>query len=92
MKFSDLEFNPHSTWVGKQAIHSFPNGYGVSVIRAAGTPFGGSYGHELGLYELAVLKEGGLCYETHITDDVLGGQTEDQITEVMRQVEALPAD
>jgi len=87
MKFADLKFEQHPNWDEVAARHDFKNGYGVSVIKAKG-----SYGYEQGLHEIAVFKDGDLCYDTHITDDVLGSQTEDQITEVMRQVEALPTD
>lgn len=88
--FKDLEQKPHPVWDGTTARMVFDNEYGVSVIRAAGDPFGGSYGHEDGLYELAVLgKDGSLSYETPITDDVLGSLTEDEVTNIMKQVQEL---
>ena len=52
---------------GVQVVHEFPNGYGASVIR-----HDFSYGGKDGLWEMAVLKEGDLCYNTHITNDVIG--------------------
>jgi len=82
MKFTDLNFQPHSNYpdTGIAALHFFPNGYGVSVVQ-----FPGSYGFEQGLYELAVLKKyvqnrievygahlcwrWKICYDTPITDD-----------------------
>lgn len=51
----------------EQWIYSFPNGYGCSVIKGPA-----SYGGSKGLYELAVLKDGELCYDTYITSDVIG--------------------
>lgn len=36
---------------GVQALFRFPNGFGASVVQSIG-----SYGHEDGLWELAVLK------------------------------------
>lgn len=87
MQFSDLKFEQRreSAEFGVQARHDFPNGYGVSVIRGPYT-----YGGREGLYELAVFKDGGLCYDTPITDDVLGHLTEDEVTDLLGKVEALP--
>lgn len=51
----------------EQTIYNFPNGYGCSIIKG---PY--SYGGPQGLYELAVLKDGELCYDTNITSDVVG--------------------
>ena len=51
-----------------QKTYTFDNGYGASVICNQG-----SYGNTDGLFELAVLdKNGNLCYDTPITDDVEG--------------------
>jgi hypothetical protein len=76
MKFTELNFKPHPHWVGVQAKHFFDNGYGVSIIQSPN-----SYGGDEGLYELAVLKGNEdkfkLCYDTYITDDVLGHLTEE---------------
>lgn len=77
---------------GKQTLHKFPNGYGASVID------GGTYcyGADQGLKELAVIKfyEGDkwhLCYETDITDDVLGYLTDEDVADLLVQIEALEA-
>lgn len=95
MKFTDLQFGPHGSFPssGIAARQFFQNGYGVSVVRFT-TPFGsGSYGADMGLYELAVLKgtedDWNICYDTHITEDVLGYQTEEQIESVLNQIEKL---
>lgn len=88
MKFSDLDFQPHPNWDGVQAKHFFPNGYGVSVIRSSN-----SYGGSAGLYELAVLKgtedDWYITYSTHITEDVVGHQSEDDIENLLKQVASL---
>jgi hypothetical protein len=92
MKFSDLEFKPHPHYKedGVQAKHFFPNGYGVSVVR-----FPGSYGFQDGLYEVAIIKvtddEDGfeLCYDTPITDDVLGHRDETDIENILEEVQSL---
>lgn len=84
--FSDLEFVPHSNWPGVMARHEFENGYSASVIQS---PY--SYGGDQGLYELAVIHDGKLCYDTPITNDVLGHLTEDDVTRLLGEVAALPA-
>ena len=66
-------------------IYKFLNGYGASVIQSEY-----SYGHEYGLYELAVLKDGELCYSTPITGDIIGYLTADDVTEYLQQIEKLP--
>ena len=85
--FNDLLFKAHPRHPnGIHARLTFPNGYGVSVIRS---PY--SYGGRQGLYELAVLgADGQLTYETPVTDDVLGNLTVEEVTDAMAQVAALP--
>jgi len=86
MTFRDLAFKVFSDDVGGiQAEHTFPNGYGVSVVRHSF-----SYGGKQGKYELAVTDTGGLCYSTPITDDVLGWLSEDAVSEALIAVESLP--
>jgi hypothetical protein len=90
MKFTDLDFQPHPHYTtdGVQAKHIFPNGYGVSVVR-----FPGSYGYSQDLYEVAVIKgtadDFELCYDTPITDDVLGHRDEQDVENIMEEVAAL---
>jgi hypothetical protein len=85
--FSELEWRPHPAGVGgRQGLASFDNGYSVSVVQ-----FNGSYGYEQGLWELAVKHGGRLCYDTPVTDDVLGYLTEEDVTRHMGEVAALPA-
>ena len=86
MTFDELQFNPHRLGEGEQAMHTFANGYGVSVII---TPF--SYGGLEGKYELAVIKNKALCYSTSITNDVIGHLTSLEVTELLIRVEALLA-
>lgn len=72
---------------GVQYIFHFSNGYGASVIRN-----GISYGHEKGLYELAVLGlSGDLCYNTPITDDVIGWLKPDEVGEILERIADLPS-
>jgi hypothetical protein len=64
----------------------FPNGYGASIVR-----FDGSYGYEKGLWEVAVVDKNGLCYDTHITEDVIGYQSEASVVSICHHIFALPA-
>jgi hypothetical protein len=87
MTFDQLEFNTHPRRAGgEQALVSFANGYGASVIRSSS-----SYGGDQGLYELAVLLGDELCYTTPITDDVLGWLKPEDVTRLLGEIEALPA-
>lgn len=87
MKFSNLNFKSHPYYweSGIQAKHFFDNGYGVSVVK-----FPGSYGYGLGLYESAVLKgteeESEICYDTEITSDVIGHQSEEEVEVLLHKV------
>ena len=88
MTFQDLDFKPRTDGpisLGVQARIDFPNRYGASVIRSRY-----SYGGEDGLYELAVMLNGSLCYDTPITSDVIGRLTPEAVTELLGQIEMLP--
>ena len=82
--FNDLDFQPMQFDVGIQARIYFDNGYGASVIKSPH-----SYGGNQDLYELAVIKDDAICYDTPITDDVLGYLTEDDVTKYLRQIQEL---
>lgn len=69
---------------GEQWIFSFSNGYGASVITG-----GIAYCNEGQPYELAVLKHGELCYDTPITDDVIGYLTSDEVFDLLDRIEQL---
>lgn len=89
MNFGDLVFYPHGNMPdGIAARHFFQNGYGVSVVQ-----FPGSYGYDEGLYEVAILKgleeDWEICYDTPITDDVIGYQSVEDIDNLLSQVESL---
>lgn len=92
MKFTDLQFNLHPIGSGVQALKFFPNGYGASVVQFT-VLGGGSYGANQGLYEVAILKgdeeKWEICYDTTITDDVIGYQTEEEVEVLLHQVENL---
>jgi hypothetical protein len=49
-----------------------------------------SYGGDKGLYELAVLdNEGQICYDTTITNDVIGYLRPEDVTDVMEKIQKL---
>lgn len=59
----------------------YPNGYSASIIKL---PY--SYGNEDDLWEVAVLWNDSLCYDTPITDDVCGYLTEEEVIAVCDQI------
>jgi len=85
--FKDLEFKQHPSapYFNTQAEMKFDNGYGVSVITGKG-----AYSTETQPYEVAILFNDSICYSTSLTDDVLGYQDEDMVTEIMKRVQELP--
>jgi hypothetical protein len=48
-----------------------------------------TYGGDRGLYELAIFKDGEICYDTPITDDVIGYLRPEDVTDVMIKVQQL---
>ena len=85
--FNDLEFKTHWSGEGVQSLIYFDNGYGASVVRHLF-----SYGGDIGKYELAIYHQGSICYDTHITNDVIGYLTEDEVTDFLRQIQELEKD
>ncbi len=84
--FNDLVFEPHSGGMGERATLEFDNGYSVSVV--SGQMF---YTSPNQPYEAAVMDDNGLCYDTPVTDDVIGHLTKSGVTDVMKQIQELPA-
>lgn len=90
--FKDLKFEAYSIAKcgvdnykdAKQATETFENGYGVSVL--FGSCF---YSNGKDTYEVAVLFEGSITYNTDITDDIMGHLSEDGVSEVMSKVAEL---
>ena len=93
--FKDLEFKSHPNGIGLAGRIMFENGYGVSVVRFQTLGGYGSYTSNENEWELAVLKKKGegwmLTFDTTITDDVIGHLLEEEVTEIMRKVQELPA-
>jgi hypothetical protein len=89
MTFEDLKFTDTKFNNGIQSVVRFENNYGASVIK-----HDYSYGSKQGLYELAIIKydesgDWGLCYDTPLTNDVLGYLSEAEITTYLMQIEQL---
>lgn len=84
--FKDLEFKSHPNHLGGvQAVITFDNGYGASVVCTPHT-----YGGDKGLYELAVLgTDGHLTYSTPVTNDVMGYLRPEDVTDVMAKIQQL---
>ena len=85
-QFKDLEFKKHPLGddFGIVSRTKFDNGYEVSVVKSQY-----SYGGDKGLYELAIFKDDQICYDTPITDDVIGYLREQDVTEVMEKIQQL---
>lgn len=83
---SDTIMILHPHFNGCHYLLLFGNGYGVSIVR-----HDGSYGHERGLYEMAVISHNmhgdwNLTYDTPITDDVIGYITMEEALEKAEEV------
>ena len=77
---------------GIQKIYSFDNGYGASVIKHSF-----SYGGNVGLWELAVIKFANkdnytdykIDYVTPITNDVIGFLNEKEVEKKLKEIKNL---
>lgn len=83
--FKDLKFNthPNEPYMSQQALMDFDNGFGISVVNGKG-----AYCDDE-TYEIAVLKDGEITYDTHITNDVIGYLSPQEITEIMKDIQEL---
>lgn len=70
---------------GYNKIFEFDNGYGASVICNDM-----SYGGSSGLFEVAVMKDGYLCYDTPITRDVEGFLDFAAVADILARIQKLP--
>jgi hypothetical protein len=66
----------------------YENGYGVSIVCNEY-----SYGSKDGLYEIAILKgdedNWDICYDTYITNDVIGYLTDYEVEEIVIKIKEL---
>jgi hypothetical protein len=89
--FDDIEFKIHVSGDGVHGLIFFPGGYGLSVVRYRNPFGGGSYtSNDIEDYEVAIIKgrKGNweICYDTKITNDVLGFQTKEDINNIIKHV------
>jgi len=84
-KYSPKSSEVRPQGLGTQDIYEFDNGYSASVVRSPYT-----YGGPNGLFELAVMVNGDLTYNTPITNDVIGHLTDDGVQEILAKINALP--
>jgi len=94
MKFSEIPFHPYNV-AGAHGVTArihFNNGYGLSIVKVYDDLNGDSHGADEGLYEAAVLKDGGMCYDTHITGfekKVIGFLSESDVEKLINEVDKL---
>lgn len=83
--FEDLKFVPHQVrpMFDSASKLELDNGYGISVINGSSAYCGAD------TYEVAILKDGELTYDTKFTDDVLGHQSPADINELLINLEKL---
>jgi hypothetical protein len=81
-KFEDLEFSEAPFGSIIRAGLEFNNGYGVSVVVESDCTMSG-------LHEVAILKDGSICYSSSITEDVFRYLTSDEVTEIMEKAQNL---
>ena len=80
-----LNFQPHPVGLGGQrAIVDFENGYSASVL------FDGPFYTTDGTYEIAIMKNGEVCYTTPLTSDVFGYLSTDEANKTLADIAALP--
>ncbi len=71
------EFSNKKSRARKKSVE-FENGYGISAVYLNGA------------WEIAVLKDGSLCYDTPITDDVIPGLEWDDVLDLALDIALLP--
>jgi hypothetical protein len=72
---------------GYHKVLKFDNGYGASIVS-----YGGSYGGNDGLFEIAVLdKRGHIAYDTPVTSGVIGCLDFADVVVVLDKIKNLPS-
>ena len=79
--FKDLIF-VSKPWAGYQAVKIFPNGYGVSVITE-----GNSYTWSKARFEVDILKNREICYDTPLTDVVIHNASKIKVSKITKAVQ-----
>jgi hypothetical protein len=65
-------------------VYKFDNGYEASVVCNFGT-----YGAKDGLFEVAVMKDGYIVYDTPVTNDVVGWLDFAGVADILNKIKAL---
>lgn len=73
-------------FAGYSKVVSFDNGYAASIVSSDL-----SYGGKNGLFEVAVLYNGKIVYDTPITNDVVGFCDFEDVDQVLKNIKQLPA-
>ena len=84
IKGATVKEKTHTHYSSKGIDVTFPNGYGASIVQGKFT-----YTDNSDEYELAVMKEGSICYDTPLTDDVLGHLDYDDVMETLIEISEL---
>ena len=74
---------------GIHYVFRFKNNFGASVIK-----HNGSYGHNIDLWELAVIRfykndEWHITYDTDITDNVIGDLSDEDVRDFLTRIQEL---
>ena len=78
----DAKITDHSNSYMQRIRIMFPNGYGASIVKGDG-----SYG-----VEMAVITAEGPCYDTDITDNVIGNiENLEELNGYLERIKALPS-
>ena len=72
-------------FVGYSKVITFDNGYAASIVSSEL-----SYGGKDGLFEIAVLYDGEIVYDTDITNDVVGYLDFDGVIQTLDNIRKLP--
>jgi hypothetical protein len=84
MKFGKYEpESMNSVYDGIRYVFKFDNGYGASVVSHYG-----SMGHRENLYEMAILKNDKITYETDFTTGVIGMLTVADVESFLDKIKA----
>ena len=82
--FKDIVFTARDPIIGGiRGVIEFENNYGISVIK------GKHCYQDEGTYEVGILFEGSLTYDTDITSDVLSYQSIDDIDDIINKLQKL---
>ncbi len=72
-------------FVGYSKVITFDNGYAASIVSSEL-----SYGGKDGLFEIAVLYDGEIVYDTPVTEDVIGFCDFAEVVQVIEKIKQLP--